>query len=137
MDEFDEVTRKLLMGSRDGNTKVQAVNILSVLRQSEKAHEGLTEMHEKLSESTHPNYDGVLYGYSTANPKEMETRFSNRWYKNYWREQQPAEDYVYAVFEHEYNVVSHSNLLDLEQWLRDNNERLQAEYEAANSRRGK
>ena len=40
--EFSKKTSALLLGSRDGSTKHQAINILSILDKSEKRHPGIS-----------------------------------------------------------------------------------------------
>jgi len=125
--DFDELTKQLLMGSKNGATSLSAVNILTVLSQAEKAHPGLVSMHQHLSESAHPNYDGVLFGYSSTDPEKLETRFVNNWVQFFGMEQEPGTAFVLAVFEHQYNVIWHQQMGQLEQWLRDNDVTLEAQ----------
>jgi len=129
--EFDEITKQLLMGSKNGATSMVAVNVLTVLKQAEKIHPGIVAMHEHLSESAHPNYDGVLYGYSSTDPDKYETRFVNNWEQFFGEEQVPGTAYVLTAFEHEYNVVWHQQLTQLEDWLRANDAQLEVERELA------
>jgi hypothetical protein len=124
---FEEITSQLLMGSKNGATSRTAVNILTVLEQAEKAHPGLASMHQHLSESAHPNYDGVLYGYSSTDPDKYETHFVNNWLEFFGREQEPATAFVFAVFEHEYNDIWHQQMTQLEDWLRANDSSLEAQ----------
>ncbi|WP_396614764.1 DUF5677 domain-containing protein [Lysobacter soli] len=128
--EFDERTRQLLMGSKNGATSMAAVNILTVLAHAEKAHPGLTAMHERLSESAHPSYDGVLYGYSTTDSERHETRFVNNWAAFFGAEQAPCTAFVFAVFEHQYNVTWVDQMTRFEQWLRENDDALEAHRDA-------
>jgi hypothetical protein len=118
--DFEEVTMQLLMGSRNEATSKHSVNILTALQRADKVHDGLVQMHESLSESAHPNYDGVMYGYSKSNPQEFETAFCNNWIENFATEQEPATAYVLALFEHQYNEVWPSNWERLEGWLEEN-----------------
>ena len=124
---FDEITKQLLMGSKNGATPLIAVNILTVLGQAEKAHPGLVSMHQHLSESAHPNYDGILYGYSSTDPDKYETHFVNNWLKFFGREQEPATEFVFAVFEHEYNHIWLQQMTELEDWLRAHDASLEAQ----------
>ena len=124
---FEEVTKQLLLGSKNGKTKYQAVNILTALERADSVHVGIRKMYLDLCESAHPNYDGVLYGYSSTDPNEFETSFGNQWAKNFAQEQEPATAFILAVFEHEYNVECHGLLLKLEEWLRQNDAELEAE----------
>lgn len=122
---FDELTKQLLMGSRTGATSQAAINILTVLAKAEKKHSGLVSMHERLSESAHPNFDGVLYTYSASDPDKYETRFSNRWVELFGAEQEPAMAFIFAVFESEYNDAWPDLFEKLESWLRDNDAELE------------
>lgn len=123
---FDEITKQLLAGSKNGATELAAVNILTVLNQAEKDHEGLLEMHQNLSESAHPNFDGVLLGYTSADPAEYETIFCNNWVQLFGKEQEPGTAFVMAVFEKEYNEVWPALVVELEGWLRANDKELEA-----------
>lgn len=125
--KFDEITKQLMMGSKDGTTNQAAVNILTVLEKAEKSHAGLTSMHRSLSESAHPNFDGVLFGYSSTNPDEYETSFENNWIKHFSQEQEPATAFVFAVFEFEYNDTWKQLMIDLEAWLQENDLILEVE----------
>lgn len=122
---FDELTKQLLMGSRNGATSQAAINILTVLAKAEKKHPGLVSMHERLSESAHPNFDGVLYTYSASDPEKYETSFSNRWVELFGAEQEPAMAFIFAVFESEYNDVWPELFEKLESWLQDNDAELE------------
>ncbi|MFM2085032.1 MAG: hypothetical protein RLY95_1850 [Pseudomonadota bacterium] len=62
--EFSRLTMHLMLGSRNNSTSHPAINILTILQKAEKSHSGLVSLHERLSESAHPNFDGVLYTYS-------------------------------------------------------------------------
>jgi Family of unknown function (DUF5677) len=123
--EFDDITKKLLMGSKNEATSQAAVNILTVLCKAEKSHPGLLSMHQRLSESAHPNYDGVLYGYSSTDPEKYETHFQNRWVELFEPEQEPATTFVFAVFEQEYNSTWHQLMTVLETWLEKNDAALE------------
>lgn len=118
--KFDRLTVQLLMGSRNNSTRHSAINILTILQKAERNHFGLVSLHERLSESAHPNFDGVLYTYSASDPEKYETTFSNRWAQLFSQEQEPAVMFVFVIFEYEYNDTW-LNLFDrLESWLRDN-----------------
>jgi hypothetical protein len=124
--EFEPLTMRLLMGSRNGGN-FEAVNILTALRAANRRYGALELIHTKLSESVHPNYDGVVYGYSRGIPSDMETRFGNYWQENFGHEQDPALGYVFPAFADAYNNHWIDAMEHLEQWLRDNNEQLERE----------
>ena len=125
--ELDEITMQLLMGSRNNSTSKTAINILTILSKADKVHNGLVELHERLSESAHPNYDGVLYGFSTTKYEEFVTAFENKWAANFGAEQEPATIFAYAVFEYEYNDAWPRLWEDLERWLETNDDELEAQ----------
>jgi hypothetical protein len=131
--KFDDVTKKLLMGSRNESTPETTVNILTVLQKAERAHEGIVALHERLSESAHPNYDGVLYGYSNSNPAEYETTFESNWIRNFGVEQEPATEFVLHIFEYEYNEIWPAEFEALEAWLVENDDELEAQRNASNN----
>lgn len=122
---FDKLTMQLLMGSKNQSTSHAAINILTVLEKAEATHEGILELHQKLSESAHPNYDGVLFGYSKTDRENYETHFMNRWVEIFGAQQEPAAAFVFAVFEYEYNQESPALLESLEEWLRSNDAELE------------
>lgn len=128
---LDEVTKQLLLGSKNGATQTHALNILTVLVHADKDHEGLVEMHQHLSESAHPNYQGVMLGYSSTNPEEHETTFQNNWLRYFGKEQEPGVAFVMAVFEHEYDNVWPENFSQLEEWLRTHDSELEAARESS------
>jgi hypothetical protein len=88
--EFDRLTMQLLMGSRDQRTDFGAINIITMVDRANRDYGGLKIMYERISESVHPNYDGVTYGYSRVCPSEFETRFGNYCVENFGVEQEPA-----------------------------------------------
>jgi len=77
--KFDDITKQLMIGSKNKATSLPAVNILTVLEKAERSHPGLLSMHQRLSESAHPNCDGVMYGYTSSDPDKYETSFVNNW----------------------------------------------------------
>ncbi len=114
------------MGSKNGGHS-EAVSILTTLKVANRRYGALELIHKKLSESVHPNYDGVVYAYSRGIPSDMETRFGNYWQENFGHEQDHALGYVFPVFADAYNNHWIDAMERLEQWLRNNNERLEQE----------
>ena len=123
--DFDALTKQLLLGSRTPGASHAAIHVLKVLERAERDHPGLTSMYDRLSESAHPNFDGVLYTYSSSDPEKYETSFSNRWAHVFGPEQEPAMAFVFAVFEHEYDKVWPERFDNLETWLRNNDGELE------------
>jgi len=128
--EFDEITMQLLMGSRNNATSKTAINILTILAKADKVQDGIVELHGRLSESAHPNYDGVLYGFSSTNYEEFVTIFENKWAANFGVEQEPATMFAFAVFEYEYNESWQKLWEELESWLKTNDEELESQRSA-------
>lgn len=125
--DFEKLTMQLLMGSRDQRTDFDAVSVLTMVDRADRDYGALKTMHERMSESVHPNYDGVTYGYSRIRPSEFETHFDNHWIENFGKEQMPATAYVFAAFGDAYNRVWISTMECLEAWLVSNTPILEAE----------
>lgn len=123
---FDQKTRNLLLGSRDGSTKHKSINIVTVLSHCEKKYKGISDIYATLSECAHPNYEGICIGYSEVNHERYETNFSNRWADMWSDRHEPLMKLISAVFESEYNEVWPALLGKLEQWLEKNDQELEA-----------
>ncbi|PTR34062.1 hypothetical protein C8J98_102250 [Luteibacter sp. OK325] len=130
MTEFGFLTGQLLLGSRNKTTEQESVNVLTVLKHADRRWPKLKGLHEDLSESAHPNYTGVLYGYSTTEPERYETHFENHWLHRFGDQQVTAMAWVFGMFEEEYDQTWLANIVELEQWLRDNDAELQREADA-------
>ncbi len=115
--DFDEKTRRLLLGSRDGSTKHSSINIVTVLEHCEKKYKGLTNIYATLSECAHPNYEGVCFGYSSVDHERRETHFSNKWEAMWADKHESLVKLVCVVFESEYNDVWELQIEALEAWL--------------------
>ncbi|MGO9613049.1 MAG: hypothetical protein ACLPX5_08440 [Dissulfurispiraceae bacterium] len=124
---FCDVTSKLMLGSKNKSTSHEARNIVSILKQCDKRYPGILEVYEKLCESTHPNYDGICYGYSYVNEKEYETIFKNRWAEKYKRHLEDSILLCMETFEDEYNKVWPTYFEKLEKWIEENDAALKAE----------
>jgi hypothetical protein len=123
---FGEKTASLLLGSRNNEEMPDAINILTVLGKCDKRYPGLMEMYEDLSESAHPNYEGLMGGYSTTNRDEYETTFSNRWMELHGERHTDAMDLCMGTFHHEYDTVWPNLVEHLEEWVEANDAELEA-----------
>jgi hypothetical protein len=104
-DEFETKTRVLLLGSRDKTTKYPSINVLTILKHVDKAYPGVLAVYETLSESAHPNYEGVCFGYSEIDFERDETSFGVKLHEM-WADRHDALFALIAmVFEYEYNDV--------------------------------
>ncbi len=123
---FSEKTTMLVLGSRDKSTRVETINILTVLGKAELRYHGLEEWYAALSESAHPNHEGMVMGYSTNDTSNSVTTFKNRWNSTYGKSHPEAIKACLLVFEHEYNDEWPDAFEALEQWMVANDARLEA-----------
>ena len=124
--QFGDKTAKLLLGARNNEEMPDAINILSVLGKCDKRYPGLMTIYSSLSESAHPNYEGLMGGYSTTIYDEYETTFSNRWMELHG-DRHPNEMLLcIGTFHYEYDKVWPELLKHLEKWVEANDEMLEA-----------
>lgn len=123
---FAEETAVLLLGSRNNEAMPEARSILTVLGKCDKRYPGLMKMYEGLSESAHPNYEGLMGGYSTTNHDEYETTFSNRWMELHGDRHLDAMMLCMGTFHHEYDPVWPDLMEQLEKWVEANDAELEA-----------
>lgn len=125
-DEFDEKTRTLLLGSRDGSTKRTSMNIVSILERCEKKYQGITSVYAVLSECAHPNFEGICFGYSDVDHERQKTHFSNKWSAMLADRNESLVRLVCTVFRIDYNEVWKEQMEKLEQWLVEHDAKLSA-----------
>lgn len=118
--EYSERTTKLLLGSRNESTSHTSINILTVLGKADKRYPGLNKLYAMLSECAHPNYEGMLFGYSKSDIQNHVTKFENRWSKLYCASHENAMSECMAIFDSEYNQEWSSAFEALEQWIEQN-----------------
>ena len=128
---FSDKTSNLLLGSRDKSTNHEQVSILTVLDGANKRYPGLRDWYADLSETAHPNYEGMLLGYSTADKDNRITNFGNRWNDLYGKTHEDALDACLTVFLFEYNEESTYALEALEEWIELHDAELEASKPAA------
>jgi len=119
-------TSILLRGSRNDATPLKSINIVTVLEKCDKRYPGLKSLYADLSESAHPNHEGLCIGYSTFNDSEYETTFSNRWVELYGDRHLDSMDLSMVIFHHEYNDVWAELMVKLENWIEANDADLEA-----------
>jgi hypothetical protein len=117
---FAEKTSVLTLGSRDASTTHQSLNIMTILSKCEKRYPGIEKLYAALSESAHPNYEGLLAGYSKLDRIEGETRFSNRWMQIFGKTHLSSMETCMMTFQHEYDDVWPSLMTNLEDWINEN-----------------
>ena len=122
---FGSKTEQLLLGSRDGSTDQKQINILTVLEHCEKRYPGIFKMFEELSESAHPNYEGMSLGYSEIDPCADVISFSNRWVEQYGDSHLKGIMICIEIFVNEYNKVWPECFQKLESWIQANDNDLE------------
>ncbi|QNH14823.1 hypothetical protein HEP75_04296 [Xanthomonas sp. SI] len=124
---FNELTKQLLLGGKNEDY-FPPVNVLTALTHFAKDHPTILEIYNRLSEDAHPNAAGMIYGFSTSQPDIFLTSFSNRFsatdpLKNHTVS---SADLLFLCYEQQYNEIWPQRFEALEQWLRDNDQRLEA-----------
>ena len=115
--QFSEKTTELLLGARDGSTGYSAINILTVLEKCEKRYPGIKGIYDGLSESAHPNFEGVATGFSVFNVDEYDIHFGNRWMDLYNGRHHDTMKSCIDVFEQEHSEVWPELMEKLENWI--------------------
>jgi hypothetical protein len=124
--DFGNKTATLLLGSRDSSTDHQSINIMTVLEKSDKRYPGIVKLYSILSESAHPNYEGMVVGYSKVDHDEYETHFSNRWMELHGERHLESMELCMGTFHHEYNDVWPDLMEKLEDWIETNDAELES-----------
>lgn len=124
--EFSNKSSTILLGSRDGSTNHSSINIITILDKCDRLYPGIKEMYAGLSESAHPNYEGLCKGYSQINHDEYETNFRNLWAENYEQVHLGAVRLCIETFLYEYDDLWPKRMKELEKWLVQNDDFLEA-----------
>ena len=123
-DTFTEKTSVLLLGSRDGSTNYKSLNIVTILQKCDEMYPGVENLYAKLSEAAHPNYEGMMTGYSRTDHNDFETHFSNRWMEIHGESHLAAMELCMMIFQTEYDDVWPKNIENLESWIVAHNDDL-------------
>lgn len=123
---FGQRTSVLLLGSRDGSTDLQSLNIVTILQKCDTRYPGIENLYANLSESAHPNYEGMVVGYSRVDHDEYEAHFSNRWMERYGDRHPESMKLCMSTFQHEYDDVWPDLIEKLEGWIEANDDELEA-----------
>ncbi|ESQ84270.1 hypothetical protein AEAC466_07880 [Asticcacaulis sp. AC466] len=114
---FSDKTSTLLLGSRNADTNIKAINIVTVLEKANKQYPGLYDLYADLSESAHPNYEGMLLGYSTADRENYVTTFSNKWSDIYGARHADLMMSCMDLYNTEYDNIWPARFENLESWI--------------------
>ena len=118
LDEFREITSQLMLGSKNESTQFSSINIVTIItKHCERRYEGIAEIYADLSESAHPNYDGVCSGYSYIDETAYVTHFENRWMEKYGDSIEEQALPILRIFENEYNDVFVDTFENLERYM--------------------
>ena len=124
--QFSDKTSTLLIGSRDGSTPQNAINIITVIEKCNSRYQGIQNLYAQLSESAHPNYEGMCIGYSDLDQENFITTYSNKWKTMYGNNHIDFMKLCVTTFEHEYNEEWIDAFEKLEAWVTDNDAQLEA-----------
>jgi hypothetical protein len=127
--DFSDRTTSLLLGSRDESTPHKSLNIITILEKCEARYSGMMSLYAMLSESAHPNYEGMAVGYSEVNHDSYVVQYSNRWKSLYGEQHLEAVGLCTMVFHHEYNEEWADSFEELEKWIETNDVQLEATKE--------
>lgn len=124
--DFGDKTSRLLLGSRNKTTSQTAINIITIFEKCENCYPSLMGVYEILSESAHPNHEGLCGGYSWVDQANHQTYFENRWVKLYGDRHLSAMELCMEIFHHEYHDVWPHLLEQFEGWIEANDASLEA-----------
>ena len=85
----------------------------------------MLSVYATLSESAHPNFEGVCFGYSDVDEERDETVFGAKWFEMWGDKHNSLFMLTAVVFETKYNDVLAPQIEQLERWLTDNDKELQ------------
>ncbi len=97
-----------------------------MLGHCDKRYPGLLRWYGDLSESAHPNYEGICIGYSTLDHDKHVTYFANKWLEMYGDTHLKGMRACMVLFEAEYNEVWPAHFDNLERWIEANDAELEA-----------
>lgn len=122
--DFEEITARLLLGSKNIDFMPEPINVMKLIEDSEKKYPGIKQIYYDLSETTHPNYAGVCDSYTRLNKHEYETEFGIFLKEEYSQQSELAIKASIAVFNSEYNEWA-KWFERLEKWLEKNDKKLE------------
>ena len=124
--KFSHLTTRQVGGSKSEPGWPEAVNVITMIDKADRLYPGLRHIYDSLSESSHPNFMGLVWGYSKVNHDEYETNFSNRWMDLYGEGHTNSMELCMETFLIEYDDVWAALILELESWIVANDAMLEA-----------
>ena len=128
--DFQNKSLRLLLGSKDGTTAHLAINVMTVLEKCDKKFDGILAQYNSLSESAHPNFEGVCMGYSRSDKETLSTSFMNNWMSMFERGNLAGIRLCILIFKSEYNDEWPAAVRELEDWLVANDAELERTHGA-------
>jgi hypothetical protein len=122
--DFDKDIRKLVSGSKDKSTEYESINILTILEKCEYKYPNLKALYHRLSETAHPNFDGMELGYCDYDDKEKTVKFSNRMSELWSGTHEDQLSSCFSIYVHEFNDVWPEKFAALENWLEEHDAEL-------------
>lgn len=122
---FSEKTTILLLGTRDNSSPYKSINIVTILQKCDKKYPGIFEIYEGLSESAHPNYEGLSGGYTDVDHDNFITLYRNKWAELFSKSQSNGIALCIDTFTHEYNDEWIEAMNELENWIEENDSELE------------
>ena len=128
---FESMTLRLLIGTKRPEAKIESINILTVLEKCEKVYPGIFDLYKNLSESSHPNFEGMSLGYSEYDDESITTLLRSRWKELYFDDLENLMMICIHTFEMEYNNVWSDQFQELETWFVKNDAELEMRKKSA------
>lgn len=123
--KFSNKTAVLLLGSRDQSTAHQSVNIATILEKCDRRYPGIMSIYARLSESAHPNYEGMAIGYSDLDREQHVITYKNKWQSMYGDRHLEWVRACYELFYSEYNNEWPAAFEALEVWIAEHDSTLE------------
>jgi hypothetical protein len=123
---FSLNTEKLVLGSRDGSTPIDTIGILTIIDNADKQYVGIRKIYDTLSESAHPNYEGMSMGYAKIDHELHVVHFFNRWSEKYGGGHVDLMMECFRILVLEYDEVWPKLMEKLEKWIEVNDADLEA-----------
>jgi len=127
--DFDSITLRLVLGNKKNDPRIESINIITVLQKCDKKYPGIFKVYKKLSESSHPNFEGMCMGFSEIDNDNHVTYFRNRWKELYYDDLENLILTCTTAFEHEYNDVWKDLFELLEKWIENNDKDISTKKE--------
>jgi hypothetical protein len=124
-DAFDQRTCQMLLGSKNKSTNYEAINVNTVITHCAKRYSWIEQLYGELSESAHPNHEGLATGYSKIDMESLEAHFMSKWAAMYSGGHLHGMLLCMDMFRHEYNEEWSARFEALEKWLEANDEELE------------